>query len=97
VRAGRREFVHTLWGRRLGYGELAADAAALPAPALDTLRLKEPSAFRYIGKGNVQILGLFAITTGNTTYGQDVKLPGLKFAVVARSPVVGGKVPSYDA
>ena len=89
--------MHTPSGKKLGYGELAADAAALPAPALDTLRLKEPSAFRYIGKGNVQIVDLFDITTGNTTYGQDVKLPGLKFAVVARSPVVGGKVASYDA
>jgi len=39
---------------------------------------------------------LFDITTGNTTYGQDVKLPGMKFAVIARPPVVGGKVASYD-
>ena len=97
VKARLHEVVHTPSGKKLGYGELAADAAALPAPALDTLRLKEPSAFRYIGKGNVQIVDLFDITTGNTTYGQDVKLPGLKFAVVARSPVVGGKVASYDA
>ena len=97
VKASLHEVVHTPSGKKLGYGELAADAAALPAPALDTLRLKEPSAFRYIGKGNVQIVDLFDITTGNTTYGQDVKLPGLKFAVVARSPVVGGKVASYDA
>jgi len=89
--------VHTPSGKKLGYGELAADAAALPAPALDTLKLKEPSAFRYIGKGNVQIVDLFDITTGNTTYGQDVKLPGLKYAVIARTPVVGGKVASFDA
>jgi isoquinoline 1-oxidoreductase subunit beta len=97
VKASLHEVVHTPSGKKLGYGELAADAAALPAPALDTLRLKEPSAFRYIGKGNVQIVDLFDITTGNTTYGQDVKLPGLKFAVISRSPVVGGKVGSYDA
>jgi isoquinoline 1-oxidoreductase beta subunit len=97
VKANLHEVVHTPSGRKLGYGELAADAAALPAPALDTLRLKEPSDFRYIGKGNVAIVDLFDITTGNTTYGQDVKLPGLKFAVIARSPVVGGKVGSYDA
>ena len=40
------EVVHTASGKKLGYGDLAADAAVLPAPALDTLRLKKPSAFR---------------------------------------------------
>ena len=69
----------------------------MPAPALDTLQLKKPSAFRYIGKGNVTIVDLFDITTGKATYGQDVKLPGMLFAVIARPPVVQGKVASYDA
>ena len=96
VQARFHEVVHTPSGKKLGYGELAADAAALPAPALDTLQLKKPSAFRYIGKGNVTIVDLFDITTGNATYGQDVKLPGMLFAVVARPPVVQGKVASYD-
>src|SRR5208282_1799288 len=71
------------------------EAAALPLP--DKIRLKEPSAFRYIGKGNVPIVDLFDITTGHTTYGQDVMRPGMKFAVIARSPVLGGKIVSYDA
>src|SRR5215831_16967574 len=97
VSAQHHEVVHTPSGKKLGYGELAADAAALPAPALNTLKLKDPSAFRYIGKGNIPIVDLFDITTGNTTYGQDVKLDGMKFAVVARPPVVGGKVASHDA
>ena len=96
VQARFHEVVHTPSGKKLGYGELAADAAALPAPALDTLQLKKPSAFRYIGKGNVTIVDLFDITTGKATYGQDVKLPGMLFAVVARPPVVQGKVASYD-
>ena len=91
------EVVHPATGRKLGFGELAADAAALPAPALDTLRLKKPSEFRYIGKGAVTIVDLFDITTGKATYGQDVRLPGTKYAVIARTPVVEGKVASYDA
>ena len=65
-------------------------------PRFDTLQLKKPSAFRYIGKGNVTIVDLFDITTGKATYGQDVKLPGMLFAVIARPPVVQGKVASYD-
>ena len=96
VQARFHEIVHTPSGKKLGYGDLAADAAALPAPALDTLQLKKPSAFRYIGKGNVTIVDLFDITTGKATYGQDVKLPGMLFAVIARPPVVQGKVASYD-
>jgi isoquinoline 1-oxidoreductase beta subunit len=97
VEARLHEVVHTPSGKKLGYGDLAADAAALPAPALDTLRLKKPSEFRYIGKGTVTIVDLFDITTGKATYGQDVMLPGMMFAVVARPPVVQGKVASYDA
>src|SRR5690606_27491239 len=54
-------------------------------------------AFRYMGKGNVPVVDLFDITTGKAVYGQDVMLPGMKFAVVARPPVVGGKAASYDA
>lgn len=91
------EIVHKPTGRKLGYGALAADAAALPTPAADKVRLKEPSAFRYIGKGNVPVVDLFDITTGKANYGQDMMLPGMKFAVIARSPVVGGKVTSFDA
>jgi len=91
------EVVHTPSGRKLGYGDLAEAAAALPVPALATLQLKKPADFRYIGKGDVTIVDLFDITTGKATYGQDVVLPGMLFAVIARSPVVGGKVASYDA
>ncbi|HEY1746160.1 MAG TPA: molybdopterin cofactor-binding domain-containing protein [Xanthobacteraceae bacterium] len=91
------EVVHTPTGKKLGYGELAADAAAEPVPAPETLHLKDPSAFRYIGKGNITIVDLFDITTGRAIYGQDVRLPGTLYAVVARPPVFLGKVASYDA
>jgi isoquinoline 1-oxidoreductase beta subunit len=97
VEARFHEVVHIASGKKLGYGELAADAATMPVPSVDTLLLKKPSAFRYIGKGAVTIVDLFDITTGKATYGQDVMLPGMIFAVVARPPVVQGKVASYDA
>ena len=89
--------MHTVSGRKLGYGELAAAAAALPTPRGRQVQLKEPSAFRYMGKGNVPIVDLFDITTGNAHLRQDVRLPGMKYAVIARPPVVGGKVVSFDA
>src|SRR5688572_25491128 len=50
--AQNHEITHKPTGRKLGYGEVAADAAALPVPASDQVKLKDPGAFRYIGKGN---------------------------------------------
>jgi isoquinoline 1-oxidoreductase subunit beta len=97
VEAVHHEVVHRSSGRKLGYGDVADEAAALPTPPVDKIRLKEPSAFRYIGKGNVPVVDLFDITTGRAIYGQDVMRPGMKFAVIARSPVLGGKIVSFDA
>ena len=97
VQARLHEVIHEGSGRKLGYGELAEDAAALPVPPAGEIKLKEQSAFRYMGKGNVALVDLFDITTGRATYGQDVMLPGMLFAVIARSPVVGGKVATHDA
>ncbi len=97
VEAQLHQVVHKPSGRKLGYGELAADAALLPVPAEDKIRLKEASAFRYIGKGNVRISDIVDITTGKAMYGQDIVLPGMKFVVIARPPVVGGKVATLDS
>ena len=96
VRAEMHKVKHLPSGKTLGYGELAAAAAAQKTPRAGDIALKNASQFRYIGKGNVPIYDLHDITTGNTTYGQDVKVPGMKFAVVARPPVVGGEVVSFD-
>ncbi len=97
VQAVNHEVVNSQTGQKFGYGELAADAAALPTPALDTLTFKDPAAYRYIGRGNVGIVDLFNITTGRAGYGADHRLPGQKYAVIARPPVVGGKLVSFDA
>ena len=83
--------------QRLGYGELAAAAMALPVPPFEQLTFKDEADFRYIGKGEVQIYDLHDITTGKAIYGADVHLPGQKYAVIARPPVVGGKVKSVDS
>ena len=96
VQVRLHEVVHKTSDKKLGFGELAADAAALPAPALDTLKLKSPSEFRYIGKGTISIVDLNDITTGKAMYGQDVRLPGMLYASIERTPVVGGKIASLD-
>ena len=97
VEAKNHQVVQKSTGKTLGYGELAAAAAGMDPPPADKLKLKDPSQFRYIGKEGTNIVDGFDITTGRAIYGQDVRLPGQKYAVIARPPVVGGKVVSYDA
>ena len=97
VHAKNHEVVHAKSGRRLGYGALASAAAKLPVPSRDQVVLKDPSQFRYIGKGKIRIVDGRDIVTGKAVYGQDVRLPGMLFAVVARPEVYLGKVVSVDA
>ncbi|MGE5767314.1 MAG: molybdopterin cofactor-binding domain-containing protein, partial [Bacteroidota bacterium] len=97
VRAVNHEVVHKSLGVSLGYGELAEAAMALPVPARADLSFKDEKEFRYIGKGQVKIVDLHDITTGKAVYAADVRLPGMLTAVIARPPVVGGSVKSFDA
>jgi isoquinoline 1-oxidoreductase beta subunit len=97
VEAKNHEVVHAKTGRRAGYGSLAKAAAGQAVPARDTVRLKDPSKFRYIGKGNLKLVDGPNIVSGKAQYGIDTRLPGMVYAVVARPPVYGGKVVSYDA
>ncbi|RTE94890.1 molybdopterin cofactor-binding domain-containing protein [Bradyrhizobium sp. LVM 105] len=96
VKAVNHEVVHSASGRKLGFGELAADAAKQSVPAIEGLKLKDPKDFRYLGKGQIGIVDLHDITTGKARYGADVRLPGMKYAVIARPPVTGGKLVSFD-
>lgn len=96
VEAIGHQVVHKSLGLRAGYGELAEAAMALPTPPRDQLAYKDEKAFRYIGKGAVQIVDLHDITTGKAVFGADVTLPGTLVAVVARPPVVAGTVKSFD-
>jgi isoquinoline 1-oxidoreductase beta subunit len=84
-------------GNILSFGDLAEAAMAQPVPAHEEIAYKTEDQFRYIGKGQVQITDLRDITTGKAVYGGDVILDGMKFAVVARPPVVGGRATSFDA
>ena len=96
VRAQNHKVVHIPSGKSMGFGELAVAAAALPTPSMKSIVLKDPSQFRYIGKGKVGMIDLRDITTGKAIYGQDIHIDGMKYAVIARPPVVLGKAVSYD-
>ena len=90
------EVVHVASKRRAPYGTLVTAAAALPVPA--DVQLKDPKAFRYIGKENVTPrVDVKEKRNGTAIYTQDVKLPGMLTAVVAHAPLYGATVKSFDA
>ena len=97
VEAKNGEVFHKPSGRKLGYGSLAKAASAMPLPAQDAIRLKNPSQFRYIGTGKLKLVDAQDIVTGKAQYGMDTRLDGMVYAVVARPQVFGGKVVSFDA
>jgi CO/xanthine dehydrogenase Mo-binding subunit len=91
--AARGVVTHKPTGRKLTYGALAERAGTLPVPA--QVALKNPKDFRLIGTP-AKRLDTPAKVNGKTEYGIDVRLPGMKIATVAASPVVGGKLLSVD-
>ena len=97
VKAENNGIVHGPSGRRFDFGALAKGAAARPVPARESLVFKAPSQFRYIGKDNVPLVDNLDITTGKAVFGIDARIDGMAYAVVARPPVFGGKVKSFDA
>jgi isoquinoline 1-oxidoreductase beta subunit len=93
-RAQNHRVVHSD-GRTLGFGELTVLAAKQPVPAMEELRFKTPSEFRYIGHG-VPIVDMTDICTGKGIFGIDARMPGMVYASIERSPVLGGKLKSFD-
>ncbi len=86
--------VHKPSGRKLAYGALANDAAKMVAPSDPVL--KQPGEFKLIGKSTPR-QDVPLKVNGKAIYGLDVKQPGLLVATVARCPVFGGKVKSFNA
>lgn len=82
--------------QRARYGALADDAGKLKAPALDAVTLKDPKDWTILGKPTNRLDSPEKIT-GRAKFGMDVQFEGLLTAVVARSPVFGGSVKSFDA
>jgi len=86
---------HKASNRSLGYGELASKMAALPMPALNTLKLKDPADFKIIGVSQTQ-RELPNIVTGKPIFAIDVVVPGMGYAVFEKCGVFGGKVVSAN-
>ena len=92
--AANGSIVHQASGRSLSYGSLATAAAKLPVPT--DVPLKPPKEFRLVGTRRKRVDGP-EIVSGRAVYGLDFKLPGMRYAVVRRSPVFGEQPLKWDA
>ncbi|HTA73125.1 MAG TPA: xanthine dehydrogenase family protein molybdopterin-binding subunit [Gemmatimonadaceae bacterium] len=91
--AQRGVVTHGATKRTLPYGALADRAAKQPVPT--EISLKDPKDFTLIGT-RAKRLDTPSKVNGSAQYGIDVRVPGMKIATLAASPVVGGKVASLD-
>ena len=80
--------------KKASYGELAEAASKLPMPT--NVALKKPEEFHLIGKPTRRLDSKVKVT-GQAEFGIDVKRPNMLIATVARAPVFGAKVKSFDA
>ncbi|HEY0928338.1 MAG TPA: molybdopterin cofactor-binding domain-containing protein [Gemmatimonas sp.] len=94
VQGTNGEVVHAASNLRASYGSLVKRASKLAVPK--DAPLKKPEQYRYIGK-TVASLDLQSMVTGTAKYAQDLSMPGMRIAVIARPPVYGAKVKSVDS
>jgi isoquinoline 1-oxidoreductase beta subunit len=85
---------HARTGRRLRYGEVAAEASRRPVP--QNVRLKRPEEWRIIGRPLPRIEAADKVF-GRPIYASDVRLPGMLYATVSACPTLGGTLKSFDA
>ncbi|HEX3739958.1 MAG TPA: molybdopterin cofactor-binding domain-containing protein, partial [Terriglobales bacterium] len=85
--------IHSATGRKLSYGSLATSASALPVP--DNPPLKKGD-YKLVGKSTPRV-DTPSKVNGSAVYGIDVRIPGMKYASLARCLTVGGKVADFDA
>ncbi len=91
----RSHVVHTSSGRKASYLELATEAATIPVPSADSVKLKDAKDFQILGK-RVTGVDNEALMRGQPLFGIDQTVPGMKYAVYQKCPAIGGKVKSAN-
>ena len=85
--------IHPDSQQKIFYGDLVESASKLEMPK--EANIKDPAQFKIVGTGKGH-WDAPQIVSGKAIYGLDVRLPDMLFAVLARCPVFGGKVASFD-
>ncbi|MCO5252318.1 MAG: molybdopterin-dependent oxidoreductase [Candidatus Kapabacteria bacterium] len=91
-----KSYVYEIDGQRsVPYSELIDIASTLPVPPASSVKLKQPSEFKIIGKTKWHIDNP-DIVTGKAIFGSDFRMEGMKYAVVLRPTEIGGSLKSFD-
>ncbi len=85
--------LHGASKRRLSYGELVEKAATLPIPT--DVPLKQNKDYKIVGQRLARV-DTPSKVKGEALFGIDFRMPGMKYAVLSRSPTIGGKALSFD-
>ena len=94
VKAENSTLVHAASNRKLTYGEVAAEAAAIKLDKEPGL--KPQAEWTFLGKGSKRRMNLQHILDGSAVYGLDVQVPGMVYATVRHVPAHGGKLKSVN-
>lgn len=86
---------HPASGRKLTYGDVAAEAGKIKLAAEPAIRTSDQ--WKLLGKASPSKLTIPQIVNGSGVYGIDVRLPGMVYAALIQSPVHGGRLKRYDA
>jgi isoquinoline 1-oxidoreductase beta subunit len=84
---------HAASNRSFSYGQLVSKAATLPIPT--DVALKQSKDYKIVGQ-RLPRVDSPAKVKGEAVFGIDYRLPGMKFAVLSRCPVIGGKMSGFD-
>jgi isoquinoline 1-oxidoreductase beta subunit len=84
---------HAATNRSLSYGDLVGKAATLPIPT--DVTLKQSKDYKIVGQ-RLPRVDSPAKVKGEAVFGIDFRMPGMKFALLSRCPVIGGKVSGFD-
>jgi len=84
---------HAASGRTLSYGDLVDKASTLPIPS--DVALKQSKDYKIVGQRLARVDSPDKVR-GEATYGIDFRLTGMKYAVLSRCPVIGGKASGFD-
>src|SRR3954470_18834671 len=84
---------HAGSARNLSYGELVGRASSLPIPS--DVPLKQSKDYKIVGQ-RLPRVDSPAKVRGEATFGMDIRLPGMNYAVLSRCPLIGGKATGLD-